>query len=277
MHRLLTGSLRVETVTVEISGLPDTLQNTRIVQLSDFHYDGQRLSDWLLEEAIARSNEQQPDVVMLTGDFVTDDPTPIHDLALRLKRLKSRCGIFAVLGNHDHYVRGAEAEITAALTDVGIHVLWNAIAYPFGSELPIVGLADLWSWQFHPSKVMNQLDPAVPRIVLSHQPDSAVVLQRWRVDLQLSGHTHGGQIVLPGLGPVPAWGRKLRRRIPRVIRQYIPYLRRECYNVIRHWKWAQGLHRVGSNILYVNRGLGTYLPGRFLCPPEVTVITLIKG
>jgi uncharacterized protein len=277
MHRLLTGPLRVETVTVEILGLLDHLQNTRIVQLSDFHYDGRRLSDWLLEEAIAASNEQFPDAVMLTGDFVTDDPTPIHDLALRLKRLQSRCGVYAVLGNHDHYEPGADVEITAALMEVGIKVLWNEIAYPFGEGLPVVGLADLWSWQFNPAKVMNQLDPATPRIVLSHQPDSAAVLQRWRVDLQLSGHTHGGQVVLPGLGPLPAWGRKLRGRIPRAVRRHIPYFRRECYNVIRHWKWAQGLHSVGSNALYVNRGLGTYWPGRLWCPPEVTVITLVRA
>jgi hypothetical protein len=214
---------------------------------------------------------------MLTGDFVTDDPAPIHALALQLKQLQSRCGVYAVLGNHDYYVAGADAEITAALSAIGIQVLVNDVAYPFGPALPVVGLADMWSGQFYPHSVMNQLDAATPRLVLSHQPDSAVPLQRWRVDLQLSGHTHGGQIVLPRLGPLPAWGRKIRRRIPSAIRRHIPYFRRECYKVIRHWNWAQGLHSVGANTLYVNRGLGTYFPGRLMCPPEITVITLAKG
>ncbi|MBF2000317.1 MAG: metallophosphoesterase [Synechococcales cyanobacterium M58_A2018_015] len=274
MHKLLSGALSVEQLTIDVVGLPAEFNHTKLVQLSDLHFDGLRLSEEMLREAIAVSNQVNPDLVALTGDYVTDDPTPMADLAQRLATLQSRLGTYAVLGNHDIYPAGAKAKVTDALEAVGIQVLWNQIAYPLGAALPIVGLADLWSREFNPQLVMSQLDEATPRIVLSHNPDSAAHLQPWRVDLQLSGHTHGGQIVLPGLGPVPTWYQTFRRYVPKSLRPWIPYMREDCYKVVRHWEWAQGLHYVGSNRLYVNRGLGTYLPGRLFCPPEVTVITL---
>jgi predicted MPP superfamily phosphohydrolase len=120
---------------------------------------------------------------------------------------------------------------------------------------------------------MNQLNPDTPCIVLSHNPDTAEILQAWRVDLQLSGHTHGGQILIPGIGPAALFYEKLVEKIPRKVRRRVPFLE-ENVSVVRHWEWAQGLHRLGKNQLYVNRGLGTYLPGRLFCRPEVTIITL---
>jgi len=276
MHWLLTGPLSLDNLTIKIGELPTSLQGTKLVQLSDFHYDGLRLSEEMLEKAIAFSNEAEPDLVVLTGDFVTDDPTPIHQLVHRLKHLQSRCGIYAVLGNHDIHYNKSKTEITTALNSIGIHVLWNEIAYPLGKELPIVGLADYWSREFNPAPVMNQIDFATPRIVLSHNPDTAKILQQWRVDLQLSGHTHGGHIVIPGVGPVVVYYKKILKILPKKLRRWVPILRGDCSKVVRYWEWAQGFHQVGKNQLYVNRGLGTYFPGRLFCPPEVTVITLIS-
>ncbi|MEH2208334.1 MAG: metallophosphoesterase [Nostoc sp.] len=275
MHWLFTGHLRVDKITVKIAELPASLQGTTLVQLSDFHYDGLRLSEEMLEKAIALTNEAEPDLILLTGDYVTDDPTPIHQLVLRLKHLQSRCGIYAVLGNHDIYYSHSKAEVTQALTSIGVHVLWNEIAYPLGKELPLVGLADYWSREFYPAPVMNQLDSLTPRIVLSHNPDTAKILQQWRVDLQLSGHTHGGHIVIPGIGPVVLYYKKLLKQIPKKLRRWVTFLLGDCSKVVRYWEWAQGFHKVEENQLYVNRGLGTYKPGRLFCPPEVTVITLI--
>ncbi|MBE9005749.1 metallophosphoesterase [Fortiea sp. LEGE XX443] len=273
MHWLLSGPLSVEKITVKIAGLPASLQGKKLVQMSDFHYDGLRLSNEMLEAAIALSNQVKPDLVLLTGDYVTTSTQPIHELVSRLKQLQAQTGIYAVLGNHDIYYKHSKAEITSALTNIGVSVLWNEIVYPFSEELALVGLADRYSPDFNPVVVMNQLNATTPRIVLSHNPDTAESLQAWRVDLQLSGHTHGGQIVIPGLGVIVAYRKIIMRKIPYKIRRYFPFLRRENF-VIRHWEWAQGLHRIGSNQLYVNRGLGTYLPGRLFCPPEVTVITL---
>ncbi|MFK0733866.1 MAG: metallophosphoesterase [Gloeotrichia echinulata GP01] len=273
MHWLLSGPLSTETLTVKIAGLPTSLQGKKLVQMSDFHYDGFGLSEEMLEQAIAVSNQANPDLVLLTGDYVTTTPEPIYRLVLRLKNLQSRAGIYAVLGNHDICYRSSKAVITEALTRIGVHVLWNQIAYPLGNELPLVGLADVRSQEFNPAPVMNQLDPTTPRIVLSHNPETAKILQTWRVDLQLSGHTHGGQIVIPGIGPAVLCYKKIVKKIPRTIRYLLPCLIRQ-YAVTRNWEWSQGLYQVGQNQLYVNRGLGTYSPGRLFCPPEVTIITL---
>jgi predicted MPP superfamily phosphohydrolase len=273
MHKLLTGALSTEKLTVKIPNLPLSLAGLKLVQMSDFHYDNGLLSEKMLTEAIAVSNAAKPDLVILTGDYVNTIAKPIHQLALRLKNLESRYGVYAILGNHDIYYPTSKSEITNALTNVGINVLWNQIAYPVGEKLPLVGLADFYAKEFNPEAIMNQLDSTTPRIVLSHHPDTAEILKKWRVDLQLSGHSHGGQIVIPGLGPAMIYYAKIVKKIPKEIRRKLPFLRK-THSILRHWQWSQGLHKVGNNQLYVNRGLGTYFPGRLFCPPEVTIIIL---
>jgi uncharacterized protein len=275
IQKYLSGSLSTERLTISINGLSPALQGIRIVQLSDFHFDGLRLSEKLLQQAIAQTNQANPDLIVLTGDYVTDDPQPIYKLVQQLQHLKCQAGIYAVLGNHDLEQRGAKEAITDALTDGGISVLWNEVAYPLGGELALVGLPDYWSKQFEPKVIMDRIPAHIPRIVLSHNPDSAEDLRQWRVDLQLSGHTHGGQIVIPGVGPVVAKMEALRHGIPKRARPLLPFLSPRCHKVVQHWEWSEGLHKVGNNLLYINRGLGTYMPGRLFCPPEVTVITLV--
>jgi uncharacterized protein len=276
MHRLLSGALSIESRTIPIQDLPERLVGTVIAQLSDFHFDGLRLSKSLLIKTMEKVQALNPDLIALTGDFVTDDPNPIHELAGYLKHLPSRYGMVAVLGNHDICRAGARGMVTQALEQAGICVLWNDIATPMGDDFPVVGFADYWSHEFDPS-VLNRLDPAVPRLVLSHNPDTAEPLENWRADLQLSGHTHGGQSYIPFLGSGPLVWKRLRQRVPRKIRNSIPFLSDRCFQVVSHWEWGQGLHRVGNNWLYVNRGLGTYFPGRFFCPPELTVLTLVRS
>ncbi|MGD2184053.1 metallophosphoesterase [Lusitaniella coriacea] len=274
MYPILTESLSVDKVTIAIADLPPSLEGTKIVQLSDLHYDGQRLSENLLQDAIEASNQEEPDLILLTGDYITDSTKPIEPLVLHLKHLRSRLGIYACLGNHDVYYPNSRKAVVEAMTRIGIEVLWNAIAHPLGAELPIVGLADFWSGEFRPTPVFAQLDPNVPRIVLSHNPDTAAILKKWRVDLQLSGHTHGGQIALPGWDSAPLMLQSLQSHLHPSLWGFVP-LMKKCACVVKHWEWGRGLHQIGDNQLYVNRGLGSYFPGRYGCPPEVTVINLV--
>lgn len=266
--------LRVERYQIAIAQLPSSLSGVKLVQLSDFHYDGVRLSETLLTEVIERSNQENPDLVFLTGDFVTNLPNPIHNLSLRLKHLRAKSGIYACLGNHDLVHPHSQTEITKALERIGVKVLWNEVVYPLGQKLAIAGLIDFWSEQWHPEAVFKQISPEIPRIVLSHNPDTAEILQQWRIDLQLSGHTHGGQVTIPGYGSLPMLIDHTGRKMPKLVRPLIPMYRR-CSHVVNHWEWSRGWHQVGNNKMYVNRGLGAYFPGRWGCPPELTVITLV--
>lgn len=275
MRPLFVGPLTVESLQIPIPGLPQRLQGKVIVQLSDFHYDGQRLSHKLLADAVSTILTLNPDLVVFTGDYITHEPEPVYELAAHLSPIAKAFPTYAILGNHDNYWPDAHQVVTAALTDISITVLWNQIAYPFGHDLALVGLADYYHPDFTP-QILDQLSNTLPRIVLSHNPDTAEVMIPWRIDLQLSGHTHGGQIILPVIGNVAQRWFQFRQRLPKIIRKSgIPFISDRCANLVRHWEWALGLHKVGpKNLLYVNRGLGSYAPGRLFCNPEITVITL---
>jgi uncharacterized protein len=270
---LLSSSVQVDRLTISIRNLPDRLRGLTIVQMSDFHYDGLFLKEDLLNDAIVAANQAQADLIVLTGDFVSRKTDWITALATQLGRLRSRYGTFGVLGNHDLIMPHARRDIIAALAAVDIPILWNQVVYPCGDDFALVGLPDFWSKEFNPGSVFGSIDPAIPRLVLSHNPDSAAVLKQWRVDLQLSGHTHGGQLVLPGIGNLAAIAAKFGDYLPDSIQTAIPGLR-SARRVVQNWDWVQGRHDVGTNQLYVNRGLASYPPGRLFCPPEVTIITL---
>ncbi|GAB4556175.1 MAG: metallophosphoesterase [Pleurocapsa sp.] len=273
MAFIITEPLKIERINIAIANLPESLAGTKIVQLSDLHYDGVHLSNRLLAQAIAASNRENPDLVVITGDFITNDPNPIKQLASKLKGLNSKIGVYGCLGNHDVLNAASKPIILEALAEAKIKILWNEVIYPFADSLALVGLADFWSPEFEPAPVLESIASEIPRLVLSHNPDSAKILKRWRVDLQLSGHTHGGQIVIPHYGPVFSLLPKISKFVPRCLRRHIPYLR-DCSQVVKRWQWSEGWHQVGTNQLYINRGLASYAPGRFCCPPELTVITL---
>jgi predicted MPP superfamily phosphohydrolase len=244
--------------TIRLRRLPQAFHGLRIAQISDIHYD-EYTEPYFVREIVRRINALDPDVVVLTGDFVTDGPLPRHIGA----RLSYPCaeilgGIqcpyrFASLGNHDALV--GWPVVVDALKAHGIPTLANS-CLPFernGSRLWFAGIRS--SQDDFPSlddAVPRQTAPGEPVILLAHEPDYANrVLAHGGVDLMLSGHTHGGQVRLPFIGTP-------RHMLPRGGRRFI-----------------EGYFKMGPLQLYVNRGIGTVkLPVRFLCPPELTLFTL---
>jgi uncharacterized protein len=249
--------IEVVPVTISLAGLPDDFDGFRIVQLSDIHLR-EYTEEAFLRAAVDKIDALRPDLVALTGDFISIGPLPrhfgarwSHSCAQILSELK--CGLrYAILGNHD--VTVDKPTVTDALVSHGLPVLSNsAIPIERGSRrIWLAGIEDAMTDKPDLSSALPRVrDPhREPLILLAHEPDFADATIGHGVSLILSGHTHGGQIRLPFLPPLflPPLGRK--------------YL-------AGHFALADGTQ------LYVNRGLGTTdLPLRFRCPPEITVITL---
>jgi len=252
--------LEVNHLDIPVADLPEAHDGYRIVQLSDFHA-GKHVTKKYLDEAVDLAHLQKPDVLVLTGDFIHKGQQHVKEVAHCLGRLTAPHGVYAVLGNHDYSVRNAlgyrrhkylHQQIADALTEQGIRVLHNE-SLPLeraGEHIFLSGVADLWSRVCDPDKALAGLCPQTPRIVLAHNPCTIERLGSLRCDLMLSGHTHGGQVRLPGIGPV-ALGPKGRR-------------------------YAAGLYRLGNSHLYVNKGVGFGLRLRYGVRPEVAVLTLRK-
>lgn len=247
------GWLQVERVPLIVPDLPAALEGLRLAQLSDLHLHPFTTLEQI-ERAVERTNREQPDLVLLTGDYVTDRHlSAVDELLPVLARLNPRYGSWACLGNHDWWA-GPRA-IREGLMRAGINVLDNeGLAIDCGGELLyIAGLEDGWSG--HPSLTLalEGHRGAWPVVLLVHEPDFADLFARdGRVTLQLSGHSHGGQVRLPGRGaPMLPWMGE---------------------------KYDQGLYRVQDMWLYTNRGLGMAgIPIRFNCRPELTLLTLHSG
>ncbi|BAC91549.1 metallophosphoesterase [Gloeobacter violaceus] len=260
-------SLQFERVPVQVRGLDRPL---KVAQLSDIHWDHANVPWRSIERAVEMVNALDVDLVALTGDFVTHHPQPIHELAPVLGALRSRHGSFAVLGNHDNVRYDSRRKIKKALERSGIAVLENR--WTRVGELAVGGTGDLWFGPYDPARVLTPLRGRTPTLLLSHNPDTFWRLGDFRIDLQLSGHTHGGQVRLPGLGPVLA----LNNRLSRKVKDYLPELAAAWpYKgwVIKSNAWA-GLYQQADNQLYVSRGMGRFKRLSIGCPPEVTLIEL---
>jgi predicted MPP superfamily phosphohydrolase len=245
--------LSVERWTIGLGRLPAAFDGFRIVQLSDLH-----LQPWTqgaeIAQAVETANRLRPDAIFLTGDFVTQDARPADELRSLLRELRAPAGVFACLGNHDFHGRGVE-RISRAIREAGIELLRNR-SVPLslgGDRLVVAGLDSRWAGRPRLQSALREFGSDAAVVVLMHEPDFAdVAAGDTRVMLQVSGHTHGGQVRLPGIGALitPKWGRK----------------------------YVDGWFRVGAMNLYVNRGLGcTGLPIRWLCPPEISEFTLRMG
>ncbi len=249
--RIETQWLQLERITIPVKHLGSSFDGFKIALLSDFHlYPHTEIE--LIQRAVDMANDLKPDLVALLGDYVLDEVDSIFELAPALARLNARHGVFSVLGNHDHW-RGGRT-VRRGLEESGLPVLNNSgLTLSRGKDrIYLAGLDDGWVRRSNLSQALEKQPQGVPTILLMHEPDFADTFSAdGRISLQLSAHSHGGQVRFPGIGaPVlPPYGRR----------------------------YDQGLYQVQDMWLYTNRGIGvTNPPVRFNCRPEVTEITLVS-
>lgn len=251
---------QVSRIEIALARLPHGFDGFTIAQLSDFHYDD-RFSVTPIRKAVETVNSLHPDLVALTGDFVTvpwlDGSASVRKkfaqsaepCAEILRGLQAPMGKVAIMGNHD--TDSDPARVTRALRDNHMPVLMNrSISIERGPDrIWLAGVDDVLVGRPDIGLTLMHIPPSECTILLAHEPDYADEASLTPVDLQLSGHSHGGQVWIPGIGA--PWLPPLGRRYPR------------------------GLYKVGNMTLYTNIGIGTIrAPIRLNCPPEITLITL---
>lgn len=246
--------IRIE---IPLARLPHSFDGFTLVQLSDFHYE-EHFSAVPIRKAVEVVNGLMPDLVVLTGDFVT---VPVLQRAASLRRAAETAAPCAellshlrppkvsILGNHD--AASYPERIIGAVTEHKIPVLRNSsMPIERGSDrVWLAGIDDLLRGMPDLDLTLDGIPRDEPTILLAHEPDFADDASERSIDLQLSGHSHGGQIWIPGIGA--PWLPPLARKYPR------------------------GLRRIGNLTLYTNIGIGTIrAPIRINCRPEITHITL---
>lgn len=254
---------QVNHVPLTVTGLASTLDGLRIVQISDLHVSSSE-DVRFLRQIVDQVNALQPDIVAITGDFVTHQkPSELDQIGDVLTQLSARYGVYAVPGNHDYrgggkrapntIIQGSIEQVRAMLTRANIQDLSNracTIAID-NAQLTLAGVDDVWARRSRLDQLLPQLpDDNQPVILLAHEPDFAdIAAATGRFTLQLSGHTHGGQVRAPFIGALTG--------------------------VTHGMRYIMGLYDLETMKLYVNRGIGTVgLPVRFLCRPEIALITL---
>jgi uncharacterized protein len=247
--------LLVRHVSIETAKWPVTLAPLRIVAVADIHAGAPHVDAAKLNRLVAEVNAQNPDVIMLLGDYVIQHipfgkPIPPEEIAGHLKGLRAKHGVYAVLGNHDWYRPGGE-RVWRSLEDAGIRVLENrAVPLPGSNErIWLAGIADDTTRDPDPHGTFRTIPAGAAVVALTHDPAVFPDIPD-RAALTLAGHTHGGQVAVPFWGALFIPGRSPLR-------------------------YAYGHIAENGNDLYVTSGIGTTaLPVRFNAPPELVVITL---
>lgn len=248
-------SLSVTRGDIPCPHLPPALDGLKICLISDLHYKDPDADDPLLARVVDAIDRETPDLVLMPGDFIDSDERMMAPLLHRLSGLRARHGVFASLGNHDGWNADVQ-RVSRQFERAGFAMLHNRHSRIRigGESLYLAGSDFVWGGKPDPQAMTRGIPADAPLVALVHEPDFFDRMTRHRrIDLQVSGHTHGGQCRVPvlGIAPVkPLWGRK-----------YI------------HGRFQ----REDSN-LFVTRGVGTTgLRVRFACPPELAVLTLRSG
>jgi len=246
--RILDKRLTVSEAEIGIRGLGSGFRGLRILLISDVHC-GPFISAVRLAATFRRAMTLDPDLIVLAGDLATSRVEEVADCLPAFGELHADLGVYAVLGNHDHYT-GETDRLCRILEDAGIEMLQNrhTILEKVGSRLALAGVDDLAFGRPDLDQALAGVPAGLPAMLVSHNPDLFFDAARKQVDLVLSGHTHGGQIRCPGL---PVLVRMSRFRLD------------------------EGRYEAAGSNLVVSRGLGAVgLPFRFACSPEVVLLTL---
>lgn len=248
-------SLSVTRQDIPCPNLPPALDGLKVCLISDLHYRDPDADDPLIARVVDAIGREHPDLVLMPGDFIDADEGMMAPLLRQLSKLDARHGVFASLGNHDGW-NADRQRVRRLFERTGFSMLINShTCLRIGGEpLYLAGTDFVWLGKPDPAGMLRGVPRDVPLVTLVHEPDfiETMTIHR-RADLQVSGHTHGGQCRVPvvGLAPVrPLWGRK----------------------------YVYGHYRAGDSNLFVTRGIGTTgLRVRFACPPELAVLTLRSG
>jgi uncharacterized protein len=241
---------RVARRTIALPNLPPPFRGTTVALLADVHH-GPFVPLAYVRHVVNLTNALQPDLILLAGDYMHRSAHYISPGIAALGKLTAPLGRFAVRGNHDN--REFEPISQSALAEAKLPDLNNTGTWleRRGARLRICGVGDLWTDEQDINAALGDATPDDAVLLLSHNPDFVETLRDPRVGLVLSGHTHGGQVVLPGFGA------------PRVPSKY-------------GQKYLHGLVQGPCAQVFVTRGVGTVTPPvRFLCRPEVVLITLV--
>ena len=251
VHKIEPNWLEITDNRIDLPKLDRAFNGYRIVQITDLH-SGDGIDRHQLERVVETVNAQNPDLVVITGDHVSRKPRQHVDLLDTLAKLHPRDGTLSVLGNHD--VHNDAAPIRTAIRQAGITLLENSIyTIKRGSAtLHVAGVGDVFFEQAKLDRVLAQLPATGAAIMLAHEPDFAdETAATGRFGLQLSGHSHGGQIRIPFYGG------------------YLPELARN---------YPIGRYQVGNMVQYTSRGIGMIkLYARFNCRPEISVFNLVAS
>ncbi len=252
-HKIEPNWLEVKQISITLPNLDRAFAGYRIVQLTDLHI-GDGIDRTQLNKIVEVVNDRHPDLVVLTGDYVTRNPDLQAELLTStLAKFHARDRTLAVLGNHDVF-DGNGPSVRKSIANSGITLLENTVytTKRNGATLHVAGVGDVWYGAAKLDRVLAQLPATGAAIMLAHEPDFAdATAATGRFGLQLSGHSHGGQV-----------------RIPFMKKKYPPY----------GIKYPIGQYRVGEMIQYTSRGVG--FPGvhaRFNCRPEISIFNLVAS
>lgn len=239
--------IETKEITIESNQIPAEFDGKRIVFLTDIHY-GPFFSKERVDSLVNQTNALKPDMIILGGDYVTNDPANVGPVFSSLSKLKAPLGVYGVLGNNDPKNVSIQAMQNAGITYIGNNAVW--VGSSNTSRIRVGGVGDMDTDVPNQLPILAGVTPEDFVILVSHKPDYFPKVSKSKVDLVLSGHTHGGQIIFFGL--------------------YAPFINSQYGQ-----EYVTGEKKLGNDTMIISNGIGmVWAPVRFFARPQIIVITL---